>query len=515
MLAKLQSVAITGIDAELVEIEVDQTRGLPGVVMVGLPDKAVQESRDRVKSALINSGYQFPNRKLVINLAPAELKKEGGLYDLPIALGLLAVSEQLSEERLAQYLVLGELALDGSLRPARGVLAATIAARQQGYRGVMIPRANAREALVILGQTDGGGEGFEVLGVPDLATAVGVLSGGTPAPEPPPPPAEERAESLLDFRDVRGHETLKRAFTVAAAGGHNLWLGGPPGAGKTMMAKRLPTILPELSYEESLETTKIYSIAGELRPGQGLIRTRPFRAPHHSVSGPGLVGGGTVPRPGEVSLAHNGVLFLDEAPEFSRSILETLRQPLEDGVIAISRAAGTVTYPARLMAVVSQNLCPCGRRGDPRKRCDCTPRQVTQYLEKLSGPLLDRIDLHVEVPALSYDELRGDRTGPASAELREQVVAARAAQARRFPEKVSPVNAQMSEPEMEAHCRLDRESESLLRSAVDELGLSARAHSRVLKVARTIADLDAAAAIAPRHLSEAVQYRTLDRQHAY
>ncbi|MFW5857587.1 MAG: YifB family Mg chelatase-like AAA ATPase, partial [Planctomycetota bacterium] len=468
MLAKLHSIAITGIDAELVEVELDQTRGMPGLVMVGLPDKAVQESRDRVKSAILNSGYQFPNRKVVINLAPAELKKEGGLYDLPIALGMLIASEQLeATDRAASTLILGELALDGTLRPARGVLAAAITARQRGYRCVMVPRENAREAAVL-------GNGLEVAGVRDLREAVGVLGGDLSLPDLPEETEEAEPEHLLDFQDVRGHEGLKRALVVSAAGAHNIWLGGPPGSGKTMAAKRLPTILPGLSYDESLETTKIFSIAGELRPGMGLIRRRPFRAPHHSVSAPGLVGGGTYPMPGEVSLAHNGVLFLDEAPEFSRSILENLRQPLEDGVVTISRAAGTVTYPARIMLVVSQNMCPCGRRGDPRKICRCSPMAITQYLDRLSGPLLDRVDIHVEVPALRYDELRGERNGPTSAEMREQVEAARAVQARRFPDKVAPVNASMSERDVETYCRLDANGENLLRTAMDELGLSAR-----------------------------------------
>jgi magnesium chelatase family protein len=508
MLAKLFSVAITGIDAEVVEVELDQTRGLPGLVMVGLPDKAVQESRDRVKSAVLNSGYSFPNRKLVINLAPAELKKEGGLYDLAIALGVLAVSEQLGDGTLDRHLVVGELALDGTVRPVRGVLAAAITARQQGYRGVIVPVENAREATVL-------GDDLEVVGVRTLQDAVGFLTGATPPPDLPPPEDGPPAQSCLDFADVRGHEALKRAITVAAAGAHNVWMGGPPGSGKTMAAKRIPTILPELSYEESLETTKVYSIAGELGPRQGLIRTRPFRAPHHSVSAPGLVGGGTYPRPGEVSLAHNGVLFLDEAPEFSRTILETLRQPLEDGRICISRAAGSVSYPARLMMVVSQNLCPCGRRGDPRKRCDCTPRQVTAYLERLSGPLLDRIDIQIEVPALKYEELRGERSGPRSETLREEVEAARAIQAERFPEKTSPVNALMTEHEIEEHCGLCNEGEMLLKSAIHEIGLSARGHARILKLARTIADLAGNERIGPDHLGEAIQYRCLDRAAAY
>lgn len=506
MLAKLYSIAVTGIDAAVIEVELDLSRGLPGLIMVGLPDKAVQESRDRVKSALLNSGYQHPNRKIVINLAPAELRKEGSTYDLAIALGMLVASGQVEDGRLHRYLILGELALDGRIRPVRGVLAAAITALQAGYRGVIVPRANAVEAMVV-------GAELDVVAVEDLVQAVGFAAG---APPPSLPLPDERAgagdAAPADFSEVRGHDGLKRAITVAAAGGHNLWMGGPPGAGKTMMAKRIPTILPELSYEESLETTKIYSIAGLLKPGDGLIRTRPFRAPHHSVSAPGLIGGGSQPRPGEVSLAHNGVLFLDEAPEFSRAILETLRQPLEDGHVTISRAAGSTTYPARLMLVVSQNLCPCGRRGDPRQNCTCPPQKVQAYLDKLSGPLLDRIDIQVEVPALRYEELRTGAKGADSATLREQVFAARFRQETRFPGQTSPVNANMGEAELRRHCCLDRAGEGLLKTAMAELGLSARGHARVLKLARTIADLAGCDAIDVNHLSEALQYRILDRQ---
>jgi magnesium chelatase family protein len=359
------------------------------------------------------------------------------------------------------------------------------------------------------------GGGLEVAGVGTLTEAVRFLAGDIPAPPPPPASDGDDPESGLDFRDVRGHESLKRAITVAAAGGHNLIMMGPPGSGKTMCAKRIPSILPELSYEESLETTKVFSISGALRPGQGLLRTRPFRAPHHSVSAPGLIGGGTYPMPGEVSLAHNGVLFLDEAPEFSRGILETLRQPVEDGVVSIARASGRMTYPARIMLVVSQNMCPCGRRGDPRKTCRCTPRAVEGYLERLSGPLLDRIDIQIEVPALSFDEIRADRSGPSSEEIREQVNAARALQAERFPELPSPVNAWMSARDLETFCALDSDSEGLLRAAMDELGFSARGHARILKIARTIADLRASERISPEDIGEAIQYRTLDRKQAY
>ncbi len=507
MLAQLASVAINGIDAEIVTVEIDLALGLPGLRLVGLPDKSVQESGDRVRSALQNSGYEFPNRKLVVNLAPAELKKEGAIYDLPLALAILLASEQLRSEILPGYLILGELALDGAVRPARGVLAAAITARQRGYRGVIVPRDNAREAMVL-------GPELEVVGVAKLAEAVRFLA-GQPAPELPPAAPEAEPEEALCFSEVRGQEHVKRALEVAAAGGHNAILMGPPGSGKTMSAQRLPSILPPLSFGESLETTKIHSVAGELRPGRGLLRMRPFRSPHHTASAPGLIGGGTWPRPGELSLAHNGVLFMDEAPEFSRSILETLRQPLEDGQVTISRAAASLTFPARIMLVLAMNMCPCGRRGDSRKVCHCTPAQVGGYVGKLTGPLLDRIDIHVEVPAVTYEELRGPRRGETSAAIRARVVAARERQARRLAGRATPINAAMSAGEVEQYCRLDADCENLLKTAINEFGLSARAHSSILKLARTIADLAGSEGIALSHLSEAIQYRVLDRRDSY
>lgn len=508
MLAKLYSVAITGIDAEVVEVELDLTGGLVGMRIVGMPDNAVKEAADRVKSALKNSGFEYPQRKMVINLAPAELKKEGAVYDLPIALSILFASDQVKCSRPPNYLALGELALDGTVRPVRGALAAAITAKQKGFGAVLVPAANAAEAGVLADQ-------IRVVPIANLKEAAAYLAGEQAAGPIPPAADEGEYELPLCFSDVRGQEHVKRALEIAAAGGHNALIMGPPGSGKTMSAQRLPTILPDLSFPESLDVTKIYSVAGELQPGQGLITRRPFRSPHHSASAAGLIGGGANPRPGEISLAHNGVLFLDEAPEFPRNILETLRQPLEDGVITISRAAQSVKYPANLMLILSTNMCSCGKRGDARKSCRCTPQMIERYMGRLSGPLLDRIDLHVEAPTVKYQELRGPRTGETSAVIRARVADARARQQRRFTGSATPVNARMSSADIESFCRLTPDCEMLLKAAVDELGLSARACTRVLKVARTIADLAAVAEIGIEHVSEAVQYRVLDRKHTY
>lgn len=504
MLAKLHSVAITGIDAVPVEVELDHNFGVPYERLVGLPDKAVQESLDRIKSALRNRDYDFPSsRRLIYSLAPAELRKEGAVYDLPLALVSLMASEQLLVKRLGQYLVLGELSLGGELRPVRGALAAAITARQLGMDGVVLPLANAAEAAAV--------EGIHAVGVATVTEAVGFFAGEW---EPPAAYGSAAAEEEhpLCYSDMRGQESLKRAMLVAAAGGHHCLLMGLPGSGKTMAAQRLPSILPPLTLAESLDTTKIHSVAGEISPGRGLLRNRPFRAPHHNASLPGLIGGGTNPRPGEISLAHNGVLFLDEAPEFPRQMLETLRQPLEEGSVTISRAIGSETFPARVQLVLSMNLCPCGWRGDPRRACRCSEKQIHAYTGKISGPLLDRIDLHVEVPPVDHDKLMEKRSGETSRQLRERVLAARKIQEGRYAGRATPVNAAMTPREVEAHCRLDGESESLLRSALAEYGLSARAYGRILKVARTIADLDGARDIAMEHLLEAVQYRRADNK---
>ena len=503
MLAGLRSVAITGVDAVPVDVELDHSFGTPGQRLVGLPDKAVQEALDRVRSAMRNCGYDFPtNRRLVFSLAPAELRKEGAVYDLPLALVSLIASEQLEVKAAGSYLVMGELSLGGELRPIRGALAAAITARQLGMDGVVLPLANATEAAAV--------EGVRAVGVANLTEAVGFFASEWKPPERYESAARPEEEHLLCYSDMRGQEAVKRAMLVAASGGHHCLLMGPPGSGKTMAAQRLPSILPPLTLAESLDTTKIHSVAGEIAPGQGLLRTRPFRAPHHNASLPGLIGGGSFPRPGEISLAHNGVLFLDEAPEFSRQLLETLRQPLEDGDVTISRAAGAESFPARMLLVMSMNLCPCGRRGDPRRACRCSEKQVAGYLGKISGPLLDRIDLHVEVPPVDHDRLMEKRAGRTSREMAEEVLGARRIQERRYAGRATPVNAAMTSRDIEEFCRLDSASEGLLRAAIVDGGLSARAYTRILKVARTIADLEGAADIGADHLMESIQYRRAD-----
>jgi len=504
MLAKILSGALLGIDAYPVEVEVDIAQGLPQFATVGLPEGAVKESKDRIKSAIKNSGYEFPTRRITVNLAPADIRKDGTAFDLPMAVGLLQAAGVLKANG-KRFALIGELSLDGCVKPVRGTLPIAVAAKNWGLDGLIVPAANAREGSVV--------EGIAVYGVETLGEVVDFLAGARELE-----PVQTRIDiapecsSAEDFAEVSGQQHVKRAMEVAAAGGHNLLMIGPPGSGKTMLARRLPSILPPMEFTEALETTKIHSILGLLPKEDALVSVRPFRAPHHSISDAGMIGGGTVPRPGEVSLSHNGVLFLDELPEFKKNVLELLRQPLEDRLVTISRAAMSLTFPASFMLVSAMNPCPCGFRGDSLRECSCSPLMTQKYNSRLSGPLLDRIDLHIEVPRVAHKDLSTPEQAESSASIRKRVEEARKQQQKRLAPFGLQCNAQMQSRHIREFCAVDADGDRLLEMVTDRLGFSARTYARILKVARTIADLAGSESIERSHLSEAIQYRALDRQ---
>ena len=507
MLSEILSCGIAGINGFSVKVEADVSRGLPSFEIVGLPDAAVKESKERVRSAIKNSGFEMPIKKITINLAPADVKKEGAIYDLPIAVGILLATEALTVNNASEYMFVGELSLGGEIRRVNGVLPMVDCARKQGIKKVVVPPENASEAAVA--------EGVEVYAPKTLNELLLHLSGTAPL-TPTVGNIEEAfrrgAENLPDFADVRGQENAKYGLEIAAAGGHNCLMVGPPGSGKTMLAQRLPSILPDLTVSEAIEVTKIHSIAGELPPGVSLMTVRPFRHPHHTVSSVRLVGGGTYPRPGEISLAHNGVLFLDEFPEFEKRAIDVMRQPLEDGVVTISRVSGSVVYPCNTMLVASMNPCKCGHWGDPNKKCICTPTQRMRYMSRISGPMMDRIDIHLNVAQVKFDDMRSEKKGESSAVIKERVNRAREIQLNRYKNEGIYSNSQLSAPQIERFCRIDDDTSALLKSAFERLGMSARGYSRILKVSRTIADLEGAPDIKKEHVLQAISFRSLDRE---